>query len=211
MKFEEFIKVYKNAPLIDASTFFLYENPYNLRRQVREWVKKGYLLPLKKGIYIFNEDYRKIQLSVFFVANFLVSPSYVSLEYALGYYGLIPEKVEIITSITTKKTNFFQNCLGEFEYRSIKEELFFGFKKEKENNQEFFIALPEKALIDYFYLNSQFEGRFKEFDSLRLQNLEILNTELLKSYKLQYNKRMRKIVDSLVEYINRYKKEYKKL
>jgi len=209
MKFEEFIKLYKNAPLIDASTFSLYRNPNHLRRQVRNWVKKGYLLPLKKGVYIFNDDYRKIQPSVFFVANFLVSPSYVSLEYALGYYGLIPEKVEIITSITTKKTNFFQNCLGEFEYRSIKEELFFGFKKE--NNQEFFIALPEKALVDYFYLNSQFEGRYEEFDSLRLQNLEILDVDLLKSYKLHYNKRMKKVIDSLMEYINCYKKEYKKL
>ncbi|RKY28314.1 MAG: hypothetical protein DRP61_02110 [Candidatus Omnitrophota bacterium] len=211
MKFKDFIKIYKEAPLIDSSTFSLYEEPRDLRRQVREWVKKGYLLVLKRGLYIFSEEYRKVQPSLFFVANFLFAPSYLSLEYALAFYNLIPEKVGVITSITTKKTNIFQNCLGRFEYRSVKEELFFGFKKDIDNNQEFFIALPEKALVDYFYLNSYLQGDFSELDSLRLQNLEILNTELLSSYKSHYNKRVRKIIDTLIRYIEQYKKEYKDL
>lgn len=211
MKFKDFIKIYKDSPLIDASTFSLYGNPEDLRRQVREWVKKGYLLSLKRGLYIFSDEYRKVQPLSLFIANFLVSPSYVSLEYALGFYNLIPERVEVITSVTTKKTNTFQNCLGRFEYCSVRKELFFGFKKETDNNQEFFIALPEKTLVDYFYLNPHFEGDFSEFESLRMQNLESVDLELLNSYKPKYNKRVAKIIDVLVEYIAQFKESYKTL
>ncbi|KKL66798.1 hypothetical protein LCGC14_2141400 [marine sediment metagenome] len=212
MKFNEFVKIYQEAPLIDSSTFSLYnEKPQSLRRQVREWVKKDYLIPLKRGLYIFSSQWRKIQPSVLFMANFLVLPSYVSLEQALGFYEIIPEKVTVITSVTTKKTKIFRNLMGSFEYRSIKEDLFFGFKKETDNNQEFFIALPEKALLDYFYLNNHFQGDFSELESLRLQNLETLNIKLLESYGLKYNKRIRKIVEVLIEFVKREKGRYKRL
>lgn len=212
MKFNEFVKIYQEAPLIDSSTFSLYnEKPQNLRRQVREWVKKDYLIPLKRGLYIFSSQWRKIQPSVLFMANFLVLPSYVSLEQALGFYEIIPEKVTVITSVTTKKTKIFKNLVGSFEYRSIKEDLFFGFKKEIDNNQEFFIALPEKALLDFFYLNNHFQGDFSELESLRLQNLEVLNIKLLETYGLKYNKRIRKIAEVLIEFVKKEKGRYRRL
>lgn len=212
MKFNEFVKIYQEAPLIDSSTFSLYnEKPQNLRRQVREWVKKDYLIPLKRGLYIFSSQWRKIQPSVLFMANFLVLPSYVSLEQALGFYEIIPEKVTVITSVTTKKTKIFKNLVGSFEYRSIKEDLFFGFRKEIDNNQEFFIALPEKALLDFFYLNNHFQGDFSELESLRLQNLEVLNIELLETYGLKYNKRIRKIAEVLIEFVKKEKGRYRRL
>jgi len=212
MKFNEFVKIYQEAPLVDSSTFSLYnEKPQNLRRQVREWVKKDYLIPLKRGLYIFSSQWRKIQPSVLFMANFLVLPSYVSLEQALGFYEIIPEKVTVITSVTTKKTKIFRNLVGSFEYRSIKEDLFFGFKKEIDNNQEFFIALPEKALLDFFYLNNHFQGDFSELESLRLQNLEVLNIRLLETYGLKYNKRIRKIAEVLIEFVKKEKGRYRRL
>lgn len=212
MKFNEFVKIYQEAPLIDSSTFSLYnEKPQNLRRQVREWVKKDYLIPLKRGLYIFSSQWRKIQPSVLFMANFLVLPSYVSLEQALGFYEIIPEKVTVITSVTTKKTKIFKNLVGSFEYRSIKKNLFFGFKKEIDNNQEFFIALPEKALLDFFYLNNYFQGDFSELESLRLQNLEVLNIRLLETYGLKYNKRIRKIAEVLIEFVKKEKGRYRRL
>jgi predicted transcriptional regulator of viral defense system len=211
MKFNEFVKIYQKAPLIDSSTFSLYnEKPQSLRRQVREWVKKDYLIPLKRGLYIFSNQWRKIQPSVLFMANFLVLPSYVSLEQALGFYEIIPEKVTVITSVTTKKTKIFRNLVGSFEYRSIKEDLFFGFKKEIDNNQEFFIALPEKALLDFFYLNNHFQGDFSELESLRLQNLEVLNIRLLETYGLKYNRRIRKIAEVLIEFVKKEKGRYRR-
>ncbi len=211
MKFKEFIKIYRDSPIIDSSTFSFYENADNLRRQVRDWVKKEYLLTLKRGIYVFSEEYRKVEPSVNFIANFLISPSYISMEYALSYYNLIPEKTTVITSVTTKKTNMFENFLGRFEYRSVKNEMVCGFKKEVEKEQEYFIALPEKALIDYFYLNNQFKGRFSEFESIRLQNLDILNKKVLSSYRKKSNARVSNIIDCLIKYIEYYKREYEKL
>ena len=212
MKFNEFVKIYQEAPLIDSSTFSLYnEKPQSLRRQVREWVRKDYLIPLKRGLYIFSDEWRKIQSSVLFMANFLVLPSYVSLEYALSFYEIIPEKVTVITSVTTKKTKIFTNLLGSFEYHSIKEDLFFGFKKEIDKEEEFFIALPEKALLDYFYLNPHFQGNFSELESLRLQNLEALNIKSLETYGLKYNKRIRKIAQVLIEFVKKETTRYKRL
>jgi len=212
MKFGEFLKIYNQVPLIDSSTFPLYsDNTRNLKRQVREWIIKGYVLPLKRGVYIFNDNYRKREPPCLFIANFLISPSYLSLEYAFGFYDLIPEKVTVFTSITTKKTKSLKNCLGVFEYRSIKEDLFFGVKKEVDKDREFFIALPEKALLDYFYFYHQFRGRFSEFESLRLQNLEIIDKKRLSAYSLKYNKRIKEIARNLICYINQYEEKYRVL
>lgn len=211
MKFNDFIKVYRDAAFVDSSTFSLYGNPKHLRRQVCDWTQKGYLLPLKRGLYILSKEYRKIEPSVLFVANFLTVPSYVSLEYALGEYNLIPEKVTVVTSVTTKKTNVFENCLGRFEYRSVKKSLFFGFEKQSFDNQNAFMAVPEKALLDYFYLNTHCEAKISFFESMRLQNLEKLNPHLLRSYETKCNQRVKRIIECLIEYSIILKKEYKRL
>ena len=212
MKFTDFIKTYQNTQVIDSSTFALVskEAAY-LRRQVREWVKKGYLLVLKRGEYVFSPEYRKVGLSNLFIANFLVSPSYLSLEFALGFYGLIPEKVVAFTSVTTKKTRTIKNPLGVFEYRSVKEGLFFGYRKELDLGQEFFIAMPEKALLDYFYLNAQFKGKPEGFDSLRLQNLEVVNVRRLREFGKRFDKRTNILAQKLAKYCLQQKKRLKPL
>jgi len=204
MKFNDFLKLYVDKPFVDSSTFALYGNAGDIRRQVNGWLKHGYLLPLKKGLYIFGEQYRKMPVSPLFIANFLVTPSYVSMEYALGYYGFIPEKVVSITSVTTKKTRIFKNAVGRFSYRTIKRNLFFGFTKVELNQDSFFIAQPEKALCDYLYLDSAALPREDYFEeSMRLQNTEKLSVKLLLSYKDKYDKRTGLIVDALVAYIKK--------
>jgi predicted transcriptional regulator of viral defense system len=65
-----------------------------LRVQLSNWEKKGLITRLKQGLYVLNENNRKIEPSRIFLANSLYSPSYVSTAYALGYYDLIPEKAE---------------------------------------------------------------------------------------------------------------------
>lgn len=211
MKFNEFVKLYANKPYIDSSTFFAYGNENNLRRMVFGWTKKGYLLPLKKGVYVFSSEFRKIELSPFFVANFLVTPSYVSLEYAMSYYGLIPEMATVYTSVTSKKTRVFNNFLGKFEYKSIKNNLFFGYKFVLMQGQNIFFAEPEKALLDLFYFYADSEPDFDYFESLRLQNLGLLSDKKLGDYKKSYNKRVRKIVSALIRYKRKQKSEYTKL
>jgi len=212
MKFRDFLKIYSNAPLIDSRTFPLFtKSPQDLRRQVREWVKKGYIIPLKKGIYIFNDTFRKENISLHFIANYLVTPSYLSLEYALKYYDLIPEKVTVFTSVTSKKTVIYKNNLGVFEYRSVKNNLFFGFNKKKDGDQDFFIAFPEKSILDFFYLNKRYNKKIDEFESFRFQNLELINIERLGDFAKKYPDGIKKIVDSFIKYIKKYKDEYRLL
>lgn len=212
MKFEEFLEHYNSTQLIDSSTFRLFSSkPNDLRRQVRFWLKKGYLVKLKRGIYVFNEKFRKKEPSTLFVANFLVVPSYISLEYALGYYSLIPEKVTTYTSVTTKKTRLFKNNLGIFTYNSVKNNLFFGYKNEIDKNQSIFVAEPEKAILDFFYFRKDIKGDFEEFESFRFQNLEIINCKRLKSFSLKYNKKVVSIALKFTKFVKQEKASYKVL
>jgi len=212
MKFNDFVKNYRESIVIDSSTFaWLAENPRDIRRQVRGWVKKGYLFPLKKGIYILSDDYRKINPSKLFIANFLVAPSYISLEYALGFYDLIPEKVTVYTSVTTKKTAAYKNCLGRFEYRSVHRDVFFGFTKTSESGQEFFIARPEKAVLDFFYFRKELKGKKDEFESLRFQNLDILDTETLREFSKKFTKKVNNVTRAFLDFVQSEKEEYKAL
>jgi len=89
--------------------------------------------------------------------NFIYSPSYLSLETALNYYSIIPDVPFAITSVTLNKTKTFRTRnYGVFSYNSIKSDLFFGFKSILVGkNYSYNIALPEKALFDYFYLRGK--------------------------------------------------------
>ena len=74
----------------------------------------GDLIRVKKGLYVFGEPYRRGNLSMEMLANMIYGPSYVSLEWALSYYGLIPEKVEEITSVTMKRKKKYDTPIGRF-------------------------------------------------------------------------------------------------
>lgn len=212
MKFEAFLQKYSENAVIDSSSFaVLDEKLTDIRRQVSGWVKKGYLIQLKKGIYILNDTFRKVKPSERFIANYLISPSYLSLEYALGYYDLIPEMVTVYSSLTTKKTQTFTNILGKFDYCSVKESLFFGFTKTPADNQEFFIALPEKAILDFFYFRKDVTGEFGEFEAFRFQNLEIIKLNRLHEFLQAYPNRVKKAARSFINFVRQEIKAYKTL
>ncbi|MCX5698267.1 MAG: hypothetical protein NTX01_01010 [Candidatus Omnitrophica bacterium] len=178
---------------------------------MRYWLKHGHLIPLKRGVYVLSEDLRKGPLSMGFLSNYLLSPSYVSLEYALSYYDLIPEKVLVYTSITTKKTTEYTAAIGKFNYHSVKESLFGGFTKSVDNGQSYFIAYPEKALLDFFYFHRELKGAKGEFESYRFQNLEILNFRRFDKLKTNYNKKTNTIARSFIKFCKLEKKRYKAL
>jgi predicted transcriptional regulator of viral defense system len=212
MKLIDFVKKYSNDPIIDSSTFALLgENPQNLRCEVQYWLKHGRIIALKRGIYVLGEDLRKKPLSMGFIANYLLTPSYLSLEYALSYYDLIPEKVTVYTSVTTKKTTKYKTPVGIFEYRSVKESLFSGFTKKVDNGQDYFIAYPEKALLDFFYFHKDLKGLQGEFESFRFQNLEILNMKRFNELRRKYNRKTNSIAQSFMKFIRLEKKAYKTL
>lgn len=120
------------------------------RDKISDLIKKGIIIRVKKGLYVFGHEYRRRPYSREILANLIYGPSYISLDYALWYYGLIPEKVEAITSVTTGRTRKFITPVSLFTYRMISLNAFrIGMDRmEIGNGCGFLMATPEKALAD---------------------------------------------------------------
>ena len=112
-------------------------------------VKEGKLIRLKRGWFCVNPKYSKKSINHGVVANVLYDgPSYVSIETALSYYGLIPERTMGMTSVVTGRSKTFKTPIGWFSYKSIPEDLFpIGVR----SVNGYLMASPEKALCDYLY------------------------------------------------------------
>lgn len=137
------------------------------RNNISRWIKKGYIIKLRQSYYTFPEYRSKPGYSLYF-ANRMYNPSYISLHSALSFYGLIPEAVVQITSVTTLKTIFFANDLGEYSYKSVKENMMFGYElKPMNDDRTLKIATPEKALVDLLYLYPFYDND-RELEELRL-------------------------------------------
>lgn len=124
------------------------------RIQLDRWGKKGYLKKIKRGFYCFAAQ-ELSQNFLFYTANKIYAPSYVSLEMALKYYGFIPEEIFQVTSVSTKKMTSFKTPVGNFSYRRIKPGLFWGYRLMDFANHKLLLADPEKAVLDYLYLYSR--------------------------------------------------------
>ena len=124
-----------------------YEHP---RDKITALLRQGIIIRVKKGIYIFGERYSRGPFSREVLANMIYGPSYVSLDYALHYYGLIPERVEAVTSVTCGRGRRFSTPVGLFIYRMIHLRAYqVGIDQvEIEGDRPFLIATPEKALAD---------------------------------------------------------------
>ncbi len=173
MNYLEFRKRIKDFPLVKTSELeLILEGEYSksFLNNLANWEKAGYLIKIRKGLY-FPSDLASSTSSIS-LATKIYYPSYVSLETALGYYGIIPEAVFTVTSVTTRKTKTFKNDIfGTFSYQKIKKEVFGGFETFEKNGISYNIATAEKAIVDFLYLNrniisgnkEQFEGyRFSE-------------------------------------------------
>lgn len=111
--------------------------------------KKGLLIRLKRGLYVVSPEISGKALSMGLIANHLYGPSYVSLHWALRWYGLIPERIDTVTSITTRHTREFENSFGRFTFRGVSQEYFpIGIKSQEDAGLHFLLASPEKALCD---------------------------------------------------------------
>ena len=127
----------------------------NLDKQLSRLERKGYLIRLKKGLYVSTSFVEKLpdrQLYLEYLGGVLRFPAYISLEYALSEYGLIPEGVASVTSVTLKSSRVLETPLGTFIYRSLKELLFGGFTSKDFLDKKINWATPAKALFDFLYL-----------------------------------------------------------
>ena len=120
------------------------------RDKVTRWLKSGAIIRVKKGLYVFGEKYNRIPICLSSLANLIYGPSYISKEYALAAYSLIPERVELITSMTTQKSKGFETPVGNFSYThlDLKAYILGICLKEIDETHFCLIASPEKALAD---------------------------------------------------------------
>jgi len=126
------------------------------RDKISDLLNKGIVIRVKKGLYVFGDGDRQTPYSTEVLANLIYGPSYISLDYALQHYGLIPERVEGVTSVTTGRSRRFLTPVGLFIYRTIPIRAFqIGMDRiEIGDGRAFLMATPEKALADKIY-----EGR----------------------------------------------------
>lgn len=172
----------------DFKKFFSIEKDNTVYKIIERLTKKDILKKLTKGKYLFS----LLTPDDFQIANFLYSPSYISLESALSFYGIITQFPYQITSITPQKTKNVETLNKEFNFFHIKKELFFGY--EKKNN--FLIALPEKALFDYLYFTAKGLRVFEkdDFDFKKI-NKKLLFEFVKKAKNKQLNKFLAKKYD----------------
>jgi len=212
MKWEKFIEFTGGMPVIDTENLLAgVKKPDAIQVQLSRWKKAGKIYQLKRGFYLLNEKYRKIELYEPFIASVLKWPSYISMEKALEYHGLIPESVNAYTCITTKRPDTFSSSIGIFEYRHINTSLFWGYNSVTVKKQTAFFASPEKSLLDFFYLNRT-EISLDYLHELRLQNVSKINLNRLSKYAERFRKSyILSAAETIKKYIKIYKKEEKYL
>ena len=212
MKWEEFLERAGNLPVIDTELFFVgVKDPNSIKVQISRWQKQGKLTQIKRGLYVLAAPYKKQEVYEPYLASIFKQPSYVSLEKAFEYHDLIPESVNVYTCVTTKRTGKFVTKLGIFDYKHIKTTLFWGYQAVTVNKQTAFMALPEKALLDFFYLKSV-KISFDYLGEMRLQNLKNIDLDRLLIFAKRFKKPgMLKVAKTIKEYVEQERAGEKEL
>ncbi len=159
----------------------------SLYQKISRWLSKGEIIELKKGYYI-TKDYKEKNISdssyLFYLANILRYPSYVSGSYILNKYDILTEITYPITSITTKTTRKYTNSLGNFIYYSISPKLYKGYSRLFFKTEPIYVASLAKALFDYLYLKyAKRKVKADEIILIERLNLENFKKNDIKEFK----------------------------
>lgn len=182
-----------------------YDRP---RDKITDLLREKAIIRIKKGIYVFGDRYRRLPFSREVLANMIYGPSYISLDYALHYYGMIPERVEAVTSVTCGRGRRFYTPVGLFIYRGIPMNAYqIGIDQvELDGGRKFLIAAPEKALSDKIHnergtsIRTYTEMKAHLLDNLRIdpERLEKLNTDRLSLIADRYRSRKIRLICDLI-------------
>lgn len=150
------------------------------RQKISLWIKTKEVIRVKKGLYIFGPEVAQRPYSKELLANLAYGPSAISLSYALSHYGLIPERVETVTSVTNNRNKQLQTPIGVFTYQYLSRTRYqvgvqliaFG------NDQAYLMAIPEKALCDYIYFITKTVkiATLKNMESFLFEDLRVDET-----------------------------------
>jgi hypothetical protein len=202
----------KNAlPLSAFSHEMLYalleKSVSNVNDKISDLVKSGELVRLKKGFYAFSKAYLTKPIDLTSVANTLYAPSYVSFDYALSYYGMIPERVSEITSATSKNEKLFETPIGRFSYKKVPLKAYsLGIDwLYDENEGGRFLATPEKALCDKIRydrgIGTLTQGAMVDYlkYDLRLEITKPLDAETIEEIAIVYKSKNLKTLSQIVK------------
>lgn len=183
MRFLGLVELVGELPFFDLALLVqsFDEKRETIRVQLSRWIKRGMVIGLRRGMYTLSGAYRRVPLTAAGLAGQLYRPSYLSGLWALGYHDLVPERVVWLTSVTPRVPRRFENPVGIFDYRNIKRELFFGYIAVRQREQEFFVAEPEKALLDHWHLTPG-EWTPARLSEMRYQHFEGVAPERLEAY-----------------------------
>ena len=150
MSFQENIKAYSEQPINKQLLLALlkeYKRPHD---KIDELVKQNVLVQLKRGLYIPGTKLDIALPEPLLIANHLYGPSYISLDTALSYWGLIPERVYEISSVTINTSKMYKTAVGRFSYKNMPLPYYsFGIKQvQLTKKQTVLMASMEKALCD---------------------------------------------------------------
>lgn len=144
-----------NIPVQTDTIAGFFDQLSSPHEKIRILEKDGQLIRLKRGLYVVDNRVSGKPINIRLCANHIYGPSYVSLQWALRWYGLIPERVNTMTSITTKRTRMFENALGRFTYYQVKPDYFsIGIRSVEEHGVTCLMACPEKTLCDTILYDS---------------------------------------------------------
>jgi len=173
MRFERVLELVADDPVFETGLLLAGDTDSGeVRRQLSRWVKTGKVIQLRRGYYVLGQPFCKRPGHPFVLANSMDPGSYVSLQSALAFHGLIPEHVPVVTSVTRGRPGRWDTQVGSFEYRHLKPTMLAGYEVvEPLPGQRAFVAGPAKALADLLYLHPGSDDP-AYIEELRLQNLE---------------------------------------
>jgi len=205
MKYLDFLTRLKQDKLYvfsvnDIERYFSNSSHKTIQNQLQMWTEKGLLLRLKRGVYKIQLPEGGPVLPDMYIANRIYEPSYVSLETALSFYGIIPEVAIEVTSVTTRQTKLFRNHLGRFRYRSCKKQAYCGYKIMVYEGFKIFIAEKEKAIVDFIYFKLRdgetFDLKKERFDE---EILKGLSWNKISKYAKNFSKKTLAVVKKMKE------------
>jgi hypothetical protein len=204
-------KIWEFAPFDIVDYPFLmdfFKEKKQPRLKIAYWIHKGALIRIKKGLYVLGPPYNRGLYRLEILANLIYGPSYISLEYALGHYGLIPERVVEVTSITSGRNKYFETPLGRFSYRHLHPHKYpIGVTYQTLEKGGFLIACKEKALADCVARRTDLHTRSDVEDyilGLRIERSELTKMSLKKMKEIAKIYQSHQI-DFLFEILKRYR------
>lgn len=191
MRLEQKLRSFAGVPVTHGSLLSILGEYRSPNDKIVRMIDDGLLQPIRKGLYAVSPEITGIPISLPLVANLLYGPSYVSMDYALSYYGIIPERMAEVTSMTTKRGKVYDLPVGRFSYTHSQPELYsIGIDRVENPDQTgFLIASPEKALCDKLIFTRNLKVRSQQalhellFDDLRIDEdvLAHFNPEVIRA------------------------------